>query len=116
LGEGFYETNRWFDEDGCHANILELRRYSGVRLHTLEAWLLSKGGQKRARHIQPPSIAQFACLARESGKSIAEWLESVPSRHFRTRGHRQIGVTERSSPGSHPVCSVNGLRGWLDGR
>jgi uncharacterized protein YbjT (DUF2867 family) len=54
-GEEYYQMYRWFNEDGFHADIAELRRrYPQVHLHRLEEWLRSEGWHKRARHLQPP--------------------------------------------------------------
>jgi uncharacterized protein YbjT (DUF2867 family) len=55
LGKEFYQMFRWFNADGFHANIPELRRrFPEVHLQTLEEWLRSEGWHKRARRVVPP--------------------------------------------------------------
>jgi len=55
LGKEFYQMFRWFNEEGFRADIKELRRrYSEIRLQTLEEWLRSEGWHKHARRVRPP--------------------------------------------------------------
>jgi len=55
LGKEFYQMFRWFNEEGFRADIKELRRrYSEIRLQTLEEWLRSAGWHKHARRVRPP--------------------------------------------------------------
>jgi uncharacterized protein YbjT (DUF2867 family) len=55
LGKEYYQMFRWFNESGFKADISELRRrYSEVRLQTLEEWLRNEGWHKRARRVQAP--------------------------------------------------------------
>jgi len=55
LGNEFYTMFRWFNDYGCKADIVALRRnYPQIHLHTLEQWLREEGWDKRAKHISAP--------------------------------------------------------------
>jgi len=55
LGNEFYTMFRWFNDYGCKADIVALRRdYPQIHLQTLEEWLRKEGWDKRAKHIRAP--------------------------------------------------------------